>query len=72
MANKNLSRKEKGSKNRDKARRKVAKIHALITDTRKDHLHKITTQLVRENQTIVTEDLAVKNMVKNHKARSIN
>ena len=73
MAQKSLSRKQKGSKNRDKARRKVAKIHAVITDTRKDHLHKITTQLVRENQTIVTENLAVKNMVKNHKlAQSIS
>ena len=64
MAQKSLSRKQKGSKNKEKARRKVAKIHAKITDTRKDHLHKTTTKLVRENQTIVTEDLAVKNMVK--------
>ena len=67
QAQKNLSRKQKGSKNREKARRKVARIHAKITDARKDHLHKLTTQLVRENQTIVVEDLAVKNMVKNRK-----
>ena len=72
-AQKNLSRKQKGSKNRDKARRQVGKIHGKITDTRKDHLHKLTTQLVRENQTIVTENLAVKNMVKNRKlAQSIS
>ncbi len=45
----------------------LAKIHAQITDSRKDHLHKLTTQLVRENQTIVVENLAVKNMVKNPK-----
>jgi len=64
---KSLSRKQKGSKNREKARIKVAKIHAQITDSRKDHLHKLTTQLVRENQTIVVEDLAVKNLVKNPK-----
>ncbi len=64
---KNLSRKQKGSKNREKARIKVARIHAQITDSRKDHLHKLTTQLVRENQTIVVENLAVKNMVKNPK-----
>ncbi len=70
-AHKNLSRKEKGSKNREKARRKVARIHAQITDTRKDHLHKLTTQLVRENQTIVVEDLAVKNMVKNRKLAQV-
>jgi putative transposase len=66
-AQKSLSRKQKGSKNREKARLKVAKIHAKITDSRKDHLHKLTTQLVRENQTIVVENLAVKNMVKNRK-----
>jgi putative transposase len=62
-----LSRKQKGSNNRHKARLQVAKIHAQITDARKDFLHKLTTRLVRENQTIVVEDLAIKNMVKNHK-----
>jgi putative transposase len=62
-----LSRKKKGSKNRHKARLKVAKVHAQISDARNDFLHKLTTQLVRENQTIAVEDLAVKNMVKNHK-----
>jgi putative transposase len=62
-----LSRKQKGSNNRQKAGLKVAKVHAQITDARKDFLHKLTTQLVRENQTIVIEDLAVKNLVKNHK-----
>ncbi len=61
-----LSRKQKGSNNRSKARLQVAKVHAQITDARKDFLHKLTTQLVRENQTIVVEDLAIKNMVKNH------
>jgi putative transposase len=62
-----LSRKQKGSKNRNKARLQVARVHAQITDARTDFLHKLTTQLVRENQTIVVEDLAIKNMVKNHK-----
>jgi putative transposase len=62
-----LSRKQKGSNNRHKARLKVARVHAQITDARTDFLHKLTTQLVRENQTIVIEDLAIKNMVKNHK-----
>ena len=62
-----LSRKQKGSNNRQKAKLQVAKVHAQITDARKDFLHKLTTQLVRENQTIVVEDLAIKNMVKNHK-----
>ena len=66
-AQNNLSRKQKGSKNREKARIKVAKIHLKISDSRKDFLHKTTTQLVRENQTIAIESLAVKNMVKNPK-----
>ena len=62
---KSLSRKQKGSNNRHKQRLKVAKVHSQITDSRKDFLHKLTTQLVRENKTIVIEDLAIKNMVKN-------
>nr|WP_235826306.1 transposase [Candidatus Frankia alpina] len=68
-----LSRKAKGSKNRAKARLRVARIHGRIADRRRDNLHKITTRLVRENQTIVVEDLAVRNMVRNHSlARSIS
>lgn len=69
-AQKSLSRKQKGSRNRQKARLKVARVHRQISDSRKDFLHKLTTQLVRENQTIVVEDLAIKNMVKNHKLAS--
>jgi putative transposase len=70
---KGLSRKVKGSNNREKARLKVANVHAQISDARQDFLHKLTTQLVRENQTIAVEDLAIKNMVKNHKlARAIS
>jgi putative transposase len=64
---KSLSRKNIGSNNRHKARIKVAKIHARIADSRKDFLHKLTTQLVNENQIIVVEDVSIKNMVKNHK-----
>ncbi|HEY9644272.1 MAG TPA: RNA-guided endonuclease TnpB family protein [Coleofasciculaceae cyanobacterium] len=66
-AQKALSRKQKGSNNRQKARLKVAKVHQEISDARQDFLHKLTTRLVRENQTIAVEDLAVKNMVKNRK-----
>jgi putative transposase len=62
-----LAKKKKGSLNRQAARRKVAKLHAKIADCRKDFLHKLTTQLVRENQAIYTETLAVKNMMANHK-----
>ena len=67
QAQKRLARKQKGSKNREKARIKAAKIHLKISDARKDFLHKLITKLVRENQTIAVEDLSVKNMVKNHK-----
>ena len=62
-----LAKKKKGSNNRYKARLKVAKLHAKIADCRKDFTHKLTTQLVRENQAIYTETLAVKNMMANHK-----
>jgi putative transposase len=72
-AQKTLSRRDKGSKNRDKARIAVARIHASIKDARLDFLHKLTNQLVRENQVIAVEDLAVRNMVKNRSlARSIS
>ncbi|MFF2934099.1 RNA-guided endonuclease InsQ/TnpB family protein [Streptomyces mirabilis] len=72
-AQRHCARKEKGSANREKARRKVARIHARITDRRRDGLHKLTTRLVRENQTLVIEDLTVRNMVRNRKlARAIS
>jgi putative transposase len=72
-AQRNLSRKAAGSANRDKARRKVARAHARIADRRRDFLHKLTTRLVRENQTVVIEDLTVHNLVKNRKlARAIS
>ena len=61
------AKKKKGSKNRNKARLKVARIHAHIADRRRDFSHKLSTRLIRENQTICVESLAVKNMVKNHK-----
>jgi putative transposase len=69
---KDLSRKQKKSSNRRKARVKVAKLHEKITNQRKDMLHKVSTQLINENQVIVIEDLKVSNMIKNHKlAKSI-
>lgn len=67
-----LSRKSKGSKNREKARVRIARLHEKIANQRKDVLHKMTTQLIRENDVICIENLSVKNMVKNHKlAKSI-
>ncbi|MFF0792399.1 RNA-guided endonuclease InsQ/TnpB family protein [Streptomyces spiralis] len=72
-AQRELSRKAKGSANREKARRRVAKVHARITDRRRDFLHKLSTRLVRENQTVVIEDLTVRNLLKNGRlARAIS
>ncbi|MCR5236921.1 MAG: IS200/IS605 family element transposase accessory protein TnpB [Lachnospiraceae bacterium] len=68
-----LSRKQKGSNNRNKQRIKVARLHERIHDQRNDFLHKASIKLIRENQTICIEDLNVKGMVRNHKlARSIS
>ncbi len=61
-----LSRRTKGSKNRNKARIKVAKVHSKISRVRSDFHHKLSRKIVNENQVIVVEDLAVKNMVNNH------
>lgn len=67
-----LSHKAKGGKNWNKQRIKVARIHEKIHNTRVDNLHKISHKLISENQVIVSEDLAVSNMVKNHNlAKSI-
>jgi putative transposase len=62
-AQRKLARKCKSSKNREKQRRRMAKIHARIADRRKHHQHQLSTHLIRENQTIVVESLAVKNMM---------
>ena len=67
-----LSRKQKGSNNRNKQRIKVALVHEKITNQRNDFLQKQSTMLVRENQTICIEELNVKGMIRNHKlAKSI-
>lgn len=63
---KDLSRKKKGSKNRDKARRKVAKLFEYISNQRKDFLHKLSSKIVSENQTIIMEDLNVSGMIRNY------
>jgi putative transposase len=60
-----LAKKQKGSANRRKARLKVARLHAKITDSRRDFLHKLSTRLINENQVIAIESLAVSNMQKN-------
>lgn len=68
-----LSRKTKGSNRREKARIQVARLHEHIASQRSDMMHKLSTQLIRENDVICIEDLEPKNMVKNHNlAKSIN
>ncbi|MFB8787854.1 MAG: transposase [Potamolinea sp.] len=68
-----LARQQKDSKRRKRTRIQIAKLHNQIADTRKDFLHKLSTQVVSENQTIILEDLNVSGMVKNRKlARAIS
>ncbi|NER96912.1 MAG: IS200/IS605 family element transposase accessory protein TnpB [Symploca sp. SIO1B1] len=70
---KRLSRKQKGSSNRNKAKIVIAKVHNKISRCRADFLHKLSRKLVDENQVIVVENLAIKGMVRNHKlAKSIS
>jgi putative transposase len=65
-AERRKAKKKKGSKNRAKARLKVARLHAKIADKRRDYQHKLSTQIIRENQVVCIESLSIKNMVKNH------
>lgn len=61
-----LSRRKKGSKGKEKARQRVALLHEKVANQRSDFLHKLSHRLVDENQAIFLEDLAIKNMVRNH------
>ncbi len=67
-----LSRKQKGSANRDKARVKVARAHARVTDARRDFHHQLSTALIRENQAVAVEDLAVQGLARTRLAKSIH
>jgi len=69
---KQLSRKVKGSKNKNKARIKLAKAYEKLNNKKENYLHQVTNKLLNENQVIVMEDLSISNMLKNHKlAKSI-
>jgi putative transposase len=73
LAQRALSRTQKGSANRARARVTVARVHARITGRRRDHLHKLSTRIIRENQTVIIEDLPVRTMVRTHTlARAIS
>jgi putative transposase len=71
-AQRELSRKAKGSKNRAKARRKVAKAHAKVADTRHDWMHKQTTRIIRETQAVYLEDLNVRGLGRTRLAKSVH
>jgi len=62
-----LAKKQNGSQNRPKMRIRVARLHEKISDTRQDFLHKLSSQIINENQVIISEDLNVEGMIKNHK-----
>ncbi|MFP8944559.1 RNA-guided endonuclease InsQ/TnpB family protein [Streptomyces fenghuangensis] len=67
-----LSRKAKSSNNRRKAVARVARLHAHVADARRDHHHKLSTAIVRENQLIAVEDLSVKGLARTRLARSVH
>ncbi len=66
QAQRRHAKKQKGGKNRRKAQLKAARIHARIADRRRDYQHKLSREIIRENQVVCVESLHVKNMVKNH------
>ncbi|WP_067668553.1 RNA-guided endonuclease InsQ/TnpB family protein [Nocardia miyunensis] len=67
-----LSRKQKGSANRTKARVTVARVHARVSDTRRDWAHKHSTAIIRENQAVFVEDLCVKGLARTRLAKSVH
>lgn len=67
-----LSRKAEGSNNRKKAVVKVARAYARVADKRRDHHHKLSTTLIRENQAVYVEDLCVKGLARTRLAKSVN
>lgn len=67
-----LSRKEKGGKNRDKARVRVARAHMRVADARREFHHQLSTKIIRENQAIAVEDLAVKGLARTRLAKSVH
>jgi putative transposase len=71
-AQKDLSRKQKGSRNRDKARVKAARAHARVTDARRDFHHKLSTKIIRDNQAVTVEDLAVRGLARTKLAKSVH
>lgn len=67
-----LSRKVKGSRNREKARVKVARAHAQVADARREFHHQLSTQIIRDNQAVAVEDLAVNGLARTRLAKSVH
>jgi putative transposase len=67
-----LFRKQRGSRNRGKARIRVAKLHAKVADTRRDWAHKHSTTIIRDNQAVFVEDLCVKGLIRTRLAKSVH
>ena len=71
-AQRSLSRKQKGSRNREKALLKVARAHAHVADARREFYHELSTTLIRDNQAVAVEDLAVRGLARTRMARSVH
>jgi putative transposase len=71
-AQRDLSRKQEGSANRDKARVKVARAHAHVKGARRDFHHKLSTKVIRENQAVYVEDLPVRGLARTRLAKSVH
>lgn len=67
-----LARKEMGSSNRQKAVMRLAKVHAKVADARRDHHHKLSTQIIRENQAVYVETLSVRGLARTRLAKSVH
>ena len=70
-AQQSVSRKQKGSNNRAKAVRRLAKVHANVAAARSDFHHKLSTSIIRDNQAVIVEDLAVKGLARSMLAKSV-
>ena len=71
-AQRDLSRKQRGGKNREKARVKLARAHAHVADARRDFHHKLSTEIIRENQAVYVEDPAVSGLARTRLAKSVH
>jgi putative transposase len=67
-----LSRKQDGSQNRERARVRVARVHARVADARREFCHQLSTALIRENQAVAVEDLCVRGLARTRLGKSVH